>query len=81
MRIVASREARTHLSRLIRAVEQGETVVITRHSRPTARLVPSEAQSKADVAAAIERLKRLRRRMPKVPLEELLSWRDEGHKY
>ena len=69
------------MSRLIRAVEQGETIVITRHGRPVVRLVPCEAQSTKDVAAAIERLKALRRRMSKIPLEELLSYRHEGHKY
>lgn len=33
-------EAKTHLSRLIERVEQGEEVVIARAGRPVARLVP-----------------------------------------
>jgi prevent-host-death family protein len=33
-------EAKTHLSRLIEEVEHGEDVVIARHNRPVARLVP-----------------------------------------
>jgi prevent-host-death family protein len=37
--------AKTHLSRLIDQVNAGEEIVITRHGRPVARLVPaSEAQ-------------------------------------
>lgn len=37
--------AKTHLSRLIDQVTAGEEVVITRHGRPVARLVPiGEAQ-------------------------------------
>ncbi|HLA24289.1 MAG TPA: type II toxin-antitoxin system Phd/YefM family antitoxin [bacterium] len=33
-------EAKTHLSRLIERVEQGEEVIIARAGRPVARLVP-----------------------------------------
>ncbi len=33
-------EAKTHLSRLLEAVEQGEDVVIARAGKPVARLVP-----------------------------------------
>jgi len=33
-------EAKTHLSHLIEEVEHGEDVVIARHNRPVARLVP-----------------------------------------
>jgi len=33
-------EAKTHLSHLIEEVERGEDVVIARHNRPVARLVP-----------------------------------------
>jgi prevent-host-death family protein len=35
--------AKTHLSRLIDQVNAGEEVVITRHGRPVARLVPAQA--------------------------------------
>jgi prevent-host-death family protein len=35
--------AKTHLSRLIDQANAGEEVVITRHGRPVARLVPAEA--------------------------------------
>ena len=33
--------AKTHLSRLIDQVNAGEEIVITRHGRPVARLVPA----------------------------------------
>lgn len=33
-------EAKTHLSELVARAEQGEEVVITRHNRPVARIVP-----------------------------------------
>lgn len=35
--------AKTHLSRLIDRANAGEEVVITRHGRPVARLVPAAA--------------------------------------
>jgi prevent-host-death family protein len=36
-------EAKTHLSELIGRVERGEEVVITRHNKPVARIVPIAA--------------------------------------
>jgi prevent-host-death family protein len=36
-------EAKSQLSQLIRAVESGESVVITRNGRPVAQLVPAPA--------------------------------------
>ena len=36
-------EAKTHLSKLLERVEQGEEVIIGRAGRPVARLVPYEA--------------------------------------
>lgn len=33
-------EAKTHLSELVARAERGEEVVITRHNRPVAKLVP-----------------------------------------
>lgn len=39
MTIVNVHEAKTHLSRLLERVEQGEEIVIARNNRPIARLV------------------------------------------
>jgi len=41
-RTVSLYEAKTHLSALIEAVQSGETVTITKHGQPAARLVPIE---------------------------------------
>lgn len=40
MKQVNIHEAKTHLSHLIEEVERGEDIVIARHNRPVARLVP-----------------------------------------
>lgn len=53
--IVGAFEAKTHLSALLERVEHGEEIVITRHGRPVARLMPM-ARSASDAQAAVERL-------------------------
>jgi prevent-host-death family protein len=40
---VSIAEAKDRLTQLIRTVEQGETVVITRHGKPVAQLAPPPA--------------------------------------
>jgi prevent-host-death family protein len=42
---VGVHEAKTHLSRLLRAVEAGEEVTIVRDGTPVARLVPARRRS------------------------------------
>ena len=39
-------EAKTHLSRLLEAVEAGEDVVIARAGKPIARLVPASTRTR-----------------------------------
>ena len=60
MLTVGAFEAKTHLSSLLERVERGEEVVITRHGRPVARLVPAEKIDRERVRAAIAKLKELR---------------------
>ena len=38
---VSVHQAKTQLSRLLELVEEGETVVIARHSQPVAELIPN----------------------------------------
>lgn len=47
MATVNTHEAKTHLSELLRRVEEGEEIVIARNGKPIARLIPAavEAQS------------------------------------
>jgi prevent-host-death family protein len=66
---VGSFEAKTKLSELLDKVEAGETVVITRHGREVAKLVP------ADDSAQQEKRRQA--------VEEILRWRvgkDRGAK-
>lgn len=46
-RTVGAREAKARFSRLLREVEEGEEVVVTRHGIPVARIVPVAPASRA----------------------------------
>ncbi|MFZ2871651.1 type II toxin-antitoxin system Phd/YefM family antitoxin [Zavarzinia sp.] len=81
MREIQSSEAKTHLPQLLDAVERGETIVITRHGRAIARLVPEVEGRAAEVRKAMERIEAFRQTMPRLTVEDILSARHEGHKY
>ena len=53
MRKIQASEAKTHLPRLLDDVERGETIVITRHGRAIARIVPEAHLRQAEVDRAI----------------------------
>ena len=60
---VGSYEAKTHLPQLLDRVEHGETIVITRHGKPVARLVPAAAATpRPDVRRAVADMLALRDR-------------------
>jgi len=81
MREVQASEAKTHLPRLLDEVERGETVVITRHGRAIARIVPETDRRQEEIDKAIESIKALRKHTGRITVDELLSARHEGHKY
>ena len=76
---VGAFDAKTHLSSLLDRVIQGEEILITRRGTPVARLVPAEQAKKAGAAAAIEKLRAIRRGVRLAGLD----WRhlrDQGRK-
>jgi prevent-host-death family protein len=81
MREIQASEAKAHLASLLDDVERGETLIITRHGKPIARLVPEADLRQAEVNRAIADIEKFRKTMPRIPLEEILSARHEGHKY
>jgi prevent-host-death family protein len=78
LREIQASEAKTHLPQILDDVERGETVIITRHGRPIARLVPEAALRRDEIESAIESLIALRKRTGKISVKDLLSARDEG---
>ena len=88
MQSIPIHQAKSQLSELIRAVEQGEDVVLTRHGKPVVRLVaeraegPSDAERERIAAQALEDLRAFRSLWRPVPAgEQRMDWktlRDEG---
>ena len=81
MREIGAFEAKNTLGTLLDLVQQGEQVVITRHGKPVARLVPEIATRDSSAAkAAVERIRaRARTRTSRsVTVEEWTGFRDEG---
>lgn len=80
MREIQASEAKTHLPKLLDEVERGETLIITRHGRAIARIVPEVDRQQAEVDKAIESILNLRKRTGSITIEEILSARDEGRR-
>jgi prevent-host-death family protein len=78
MQTIQASEAKTHFLRILDDVERGESVVITRHGKPVARISPEVEIDRERVRRAMEGMRQLRQRMGKLSLEEILSARDEG---
>lgn len=77
---VGAYEAKTHLSKLLAAVEQGETIVITRHGKEIAHLTPPPKRVRS-VNEALDELRELRKGLtlgPDVTIKELI---EEGRRW
>jgi prevent-host-death family protein len=79
-RTVQASEAKARLLQLLDEVEQGETVLITRHGRPIARLEPEARRRQEDIQSAIARIRSAGRARGKVTVAEILSAIDEGRR-
>jgi prevent-host-death family protein len=60
MKQIGVYEAKTQLPRLLDEVERGETITITRHGRPVARLVPVGGRRRS-VRETIEAIEEFRK--------------------
>jgi prevent-host-death family protein len=58
MATVGAYEAKTHLPELLKRVENGETITITRHGHPVAQLVPPGAAPGRDAREVIDEIRR-----------------------
>jgi prevent-host-death family protein len=76
METIDSYEAKTHLLRLLARVENGETIVITRHGKAIARLIPfARSVPRPQTADVIEAMRTVQEEEPPT-LGEDLSLRD-----
>ena len=81
---VGAYDAKTRLSELLDRVASGEQIVITRHGRPIARLVPERGSDLAMARAAVGRLvalgERLTARGVNLSDAEIRNLREEGRR-
>jgi prevent-host-death family protein len=85
MREIGAFEAKNTLGTLLDRVENGEEIVITRHGKAVARLVPNtrridQAQAQTAFARMRERARRLHKGKTSAPFDwaALKKLRDEG---
>ena len=78
---VGAFEAKTHLPELLRRVEEGESITITKHGKPVAMLVPPK-ELPGDVKAAIKAMREFRDKqgpeLRGISIRELI---EEGRRY
>ncbi len=72
MKHVQASAAKTHLPELLDEVERGSTIVITRHGKPIARLVPEESANREKILSAIAEMREERKKGPRATLKEIL---------
>jgi len=84
---VNASEARNRFGRLLDRVSRGEEIVVTRHDRPIARLVPAGQPERDEVLSAVAGLRELRREIavrreqhPVPTAAELKSLIEEGRR-
>jgi prevent-host-death family protein len=63
MATVTAFEAKTRFGELLERVSKGEEIVITRHDKPVARLVPEGAQRAEEVRRSVAGLRDLQQRI------------------
>jgi prevent-host-death family protein len=78
MRNIQASEAKTQFLRLLDDVENGETVIITRHGKNVARISPEPDFKRERLEKARAGMRALRQRIGTLSIEEILSARDEG---
>ena len=85
MATVTAFEAKTRFGELLERVAKGEEVVITRHDKPVARLVPEGARRLTDVQRSVQGLKDLQERIrrksrARVTARDVRAAIDEGRR-
>ena len=80
MKTIGAYEAKTHLPRLLKEVAAGESITITKHGVPVARLVPAEDERVQTADELIAELREFRRthKLGDVTIRELI---EEGRRY
>ena len=80
MRTVQTSEVKAHLAEILRTVERGETVAITRRGQTVAHMVPATKNRKSQYKEAVERFRQRRSKWKPstMTVEDILLARHEG---
>ena len=81
MESIGAYEAKSHLPRLLDRIARGESLIITRHGRPVAQLVPVAHDDRERARHAARRIVERRARLKRAPLAELMDTLHEGHRF
>ena len=85
MREIQSSDVKARLPEYLDAVERGETIVITRHGKAVAHMVPAPAARNDRVRQAIQDILAMReefkKNKKKMSVSEIWKARHEGHRY
>jgi prevent-host-death family protein len=73
-------EAKTHLSRLLKRVENGESFSITNRGKVVAVMVPPCEIGQVEANEAYSRLIELRAKFPIGTVREVTDWKNEGRR-
>jgi prevent-host-death family protein len=76
MREIGAFEAKNRLGQLLDLVEHGEEVVITRHGKPVARLVPPKAAfNRAEAREAVRKIREMSKgvTLGGIPIKDLIN--------
>ena len=78
---VQSTEAKARFAELLRTVERGETVAITRHGQTVAHVVPAMDSQRARYEAFEEKLRRFHEKWGPagMSIEEIVDLKHAGH--
>lgn len=83
MREIIATEAKITFGSLLDLVQKGEEVVITRHGKPIARLIPERmARNRQAAREAVARIRarKLARTSPLLSIDDWLTFKNEGRK-
>lgn len=79
MQTIGAFQAKTHFSNLLNQVEKGAYIIITRHGRPVAKLIPATGIDCASTEQVIQRIKQFSQ-SHKLGGLDWKKLRDEGRK-
>lgn len=80
MKQIQASEAKARFLQLLDEVERGQSLIITRHGLPVARLSPEAERQKAMIGDAIRAIRNIQQKTKPMKVHEILAARDEGRK-